>query len=54
MQNNELCRAYGLQAVIREAYINFNKYQYNEYPVSDIPNCTIVCLRDDSLIEEMK
>ena len=51
---NELCRVYGLQAVIREAYINFNKYQYNEYPVSDIPNCTIFCLRDDSWIEEMK
>lgn len=52
---NKLCEKYGIKAVIRDAYINFISNKYSFYVVgSDIPNCTLLCVKDDSIIKELK
>lgn len=50
---NELCKSCDppLSAVIAKVFINFNAKR--RYPVSQFPNCTILCIRDTSLIDNI-
>lgn len=44
-----------IDLVIKSVYINFTKYKYSyNYSHSEIPNCTIVCLRNQDLIKEWR
>lgn len=53
---NHVCSKFGIKAVIKKEYINFYHHKYDgySYKSSSVPNCTIMCLRDDSLITELK
>lgn len=47
---NQMCQLYDppMSAVITNVYINFHKNI--NYPVSQYPNCTILCVRNEGLI----
>lgn len=53
---NTICENMGYKAVMRDVYINFSKNKfkekYGEYYYSQIPNCVIMALRDETLIKE--
>lgn len=55
---NKICDYYGFNVVIRDVHINFNKKILSRrncsYPSSSIPNCTIICVRSNDIIESMK
>ena len=55
---NKICDYYGFNVVIRDVHINFNKKSLSRrncsYPSSSIPNCTIICVRNNDIIESMK
>ncbi len=54
LTTNIVCGKYGFDLVKRDAYINFYRTMPDnrEYPRSDIPNATIINLRDESYITE--
>lgn len=43
-----------LRVVIADVYINFYKSPSMKYPASQYPNCTILCLRDETLIKTIE
>lgn len=52
---NQICKEFNFEAVKREAYINFHKKEVKEnelYPNSDIPNVTMISLRNQEYIKE--
>ena len=55
---NKMCDYFGFNVVIRDVHINFNKKNLSKtncsYPSSSIPNCTIICIRNNDIIENMK
>jgi len=52
---NRICTALGFTAVKRQCYIRFlNRGPWKDYPLSSIPNCTILCIRDESQIISIK
>lgn len=55
---NKMCDYFGFNVVIRDVHINFNKKSLSKtncsYPSSSIPNCTIICIRNNDIIESMK
>ena len=52
---NELCKKFSIKAVIRDAYINFDFSKYSFHAIgSDIPNCIILCVKDESIIKGLK
>lgn len=52
---NEIANRTDVNLVIKSVYINFSKYKYGyTYSQSAIPNCTIVCLRNQDLIKEWR
>lgn len=55
---NDICKFINYAAVMRTVYINFNKYKYKykNYKLvkSNIPNSTILCLRNQSFIKEWR
>lgn len=51
---NTICSDVGYRAVKRQCYIRFRKNGiWADYPKSDIPNCTIFCLRDNGCIKSV-
>ena len=52
---NLICQYFHYNVVIRDAYINFGKTDLGyDYPKSSIPNCTIVCVRNNEIIASIK
>ena len=55
---NKMCDYFGFNVVIRDVHINFNKKNLSKtncsYPSSSIPNCTIICIRNNDIIENME
>lgn len=52
---NEICTSLGFTAVKRSCYIRFkNQGSWRCYPPSSVPNCTILCVRDETQIENIK
>ena len=52
---NSICTNMNYIAVKRKCYINFLKGGgWSTYPPSDIPNCTILCIRNESAILSLK
>lgn len=52
---NKLCEYFNYNVVVRDAYIKFSKGELGfKYPKSSIPNCTIMCVRDNKVIANMK
>ena len=52
---NQICKDFNFEVVKREAYINFHKKEVKEnelYPNSDIPNVTMISLRNQEYIKE--
>lgn len=48
---NQICEKFDYYAVKRTCYIRFqSRGKWREYPASDIPNSTIVCIRDPECI----
>lgn len=52
---NKMCEYFNYNVVVRDAYIKFSKGELGfKYPKSSIPNCTIMCVRDNKVIANMK
>lgn len=52
---NSICTNMNYIAVKRKCYIRFlNRGEWSAYPSSDIPNCTILCIRDKRAIVSFK
>lgn len=52
---NKICDSMGFTAVKRQCYIRFCKNGiWKDYPPSAIPNCTILCIRDETQIISIK
>lgn len=52
---NEICTSLGFTAVKRLCYIRFrNQKDWIYYSPSSIPNCTILCVRDETQIKKIK
>lgn len=52
---NRICTALGFTAVKRQCYIRFrNQEEWMYYSPSSIPNCTILCVRDETQIKKIK
>ena len=52
---NCMCEYFQYNLVMRDAYINFKKGDFEtSYPNSSIPNCTILCARNNNIIANMK
>lgn len=52
---NQIAKETSVDLVIRSVFINFSKNKYGfEYSSSGIPNCTIVCLRNQDLIKDWR
>lgn len=48
---NKICELIGFTAVKRQCYIRFLlQGSWSRYPTSTIPNCTILCVRDETQI----
>lgn len=52
---NKICDSMKFTAVKRQCYIRFRKNgSWKDYPSSGIPNCTILCIRDETQIISIK
>jgi len=53
---NFICIEFGFSIVVRKCYIRSLSriHGFPNYPKSDIPNCTILCIRDEKLILNTK
>lgn len=54
---NAMCKIYNSKAVMRQVYIAPLRYDLdrvdNNYPISNVPNCVILCLREPGLISQL-
>lgn len=53
---NQLCERFDLHLVKRKAYINFYRAlaDWEKYPITDIPNATMISLRKEGYIKEWR
>ncbi|MCD2348487.1 hypothetical protein [Clostridium guangxiense] len=47
---NEICEKFNILAVKQQRYIS--KLENSDLPMSEVPNCTILCVRDNCLLDE--